>query len=161
MPSTLDTSTNSGDGWLEGPNGEMRWGRFGAAGVFIFNPATESVLLQERAIWTAEGGTWGIPGGAVNGDETVLEGALRETFEETGLQAELVTVREEYKVDLGWWSYTTFIATVQDNHELNFDEESASLEWIPFEELENLPLHSAFAAALPELFELAAEYRKA
>lgn len=158
MSTTLDSPINySGDGWLEGPEGQMRWGRFGAAGVFIFNPETDSVLLQHRAIWTAEGGTWGIPGGAINGDETVLEGALRETLEETGLEAELVTVQGEYKVDLGWWSYTTFIATVVDNHELNFDEESESLEWVPLDELENLPLHSAFAAALPELLTLAKE----
>lgn len=159
MSSIMDAPINSGDGWLEGPDGQRRWGLFGAAGVFIFNPETESVLLQERAIWTAEGGTWGIPGGAVNGDETTLEGALRETYEETGLESELVTVRAEYKVDLGWWSYTTFIATVQDNHELTYDDESESMDWIPFTELENLPLHSAFAAALPELFELASSYR--
>lgn len=160
MSSELSLSRDfSGDGWLEGPDGAMRWGLYGAAGAFILNPASDSILLQERSIWTAEGGTWGIPGGAIDGDETLLEGALREIEEETGLPSELVTVHGEYKLDLGWWSYTTFICTVDGDHEVTFDHESSALEWIPLAGIESLPLHSAFANTLPLLLELARDLR--
>src|SRR5688500_4178798 len=54
-------SGTSGDSWVEGPDGERYWGRFGAAGLLVVSPAFE-VLLQHRAAWSHFGGTWGMPG---------------------------------------------------------------------------------------------------
>ena len=67
---------NSGDAWVEGPNGERFWGRFGAAGLLVHD-ARRGVLLQHRADWSHFGGTWGLPGGARHEGETAVEGALR------------------------------------------------------------------------------------
>lgn len=144
-------SSSSGDGWLEGPAGEIRWGLYGASGVFLVEQTEGRLLLQKRALWTAQGGTWGIPGGAIDQHETPEIGALRELEEETGVPAAAITVRGSFKLDLGWWSYTTFIGTVTEPLELIADRESENLAWIPLEELEELPLHSAFASALPAL----------
>jgi len=58
---------NSGDAWVEGPNGERFWGRFGAAGLLVHD-LRRGVLLQHRADWSHFGRTWGRPGGSDLGD---------------------------------------------------------------------------------------------
>ncbi|AWT25866.1 MULTISPECIES: NUDIX domain-containing protein [Corynebacterium] len=76
-----------GDGWAVGVDGIRRWGTLGAAGLFLttVEDGVTLLLVQHRAMWTNFGGTWGIPGGAVDVGETVTEAALRETMEETGV----------------------------------------------------------------------------
>jgi ADP-ribose pyrophosphatase YjhB (NUDIX family) len=51
-----------------------------ATNTILINEANQ-VLLQRRA----DNGSWALPGGAVEIAETVEQGAIRETFEETGL----------------------------------------------------------------------------
>ena len=55
---------------------------------------TPAVLLQHRAAWSHQGGTWGLPGGAL--DSHGSRRARRspwEAHEEAGLSAEHITVR--------------------------------------------------------------------
>lgn len=57
-----------GDGWVMCDCGRRHWGHNGAAGVLLArrDEATgrvTHVVMQHRALWSAEGGTWGIPGG--------------------------------------------------------------------------------------------------
>lgn len=47
----------------------------------IVENACDEILLQKRAT-----GTWGLPGGLLEIGETLEETAIREVFEETGLQ---------------------------------------------------------------------------
>ena len=42
--------------------------------------------MQHRATWTNRGGTWALPGGAIDGGETPEQAAVRETWEETGIR---------------------------------------------------------------------------
>ena len=61
---------------------------FGAAGLLLRAPrpdGTPAVLLQHRAVWSHQGGTWGLPGGARDSHETPEETAVREAQEEAGL----------------------------------------------------------------------------
>ena len=51
----------------------------------VFNERGE-ILLQKRA----DNGFWSMPGGAVDPGESVEQGALREVWEETGLQVRVV-----------------------------------------------------------------------
>lgn len=80
-----------GDGWAVMADGTSFWGVLGAAGLFLVTP-DDHVLVQLRAAWTNRGGTWAIPGGARNPDETAAQAALRETWEETSVDTDLITV---------------------------------------------------------------------
>lgn len=84
----------TGDGWAVGTDGSRRWGTLGAAGLMLIT-ADREVLMQHRAKWTNRGGTWALPGGAIDVGESSSDAALRETWEETGVSPDSVTVRGE------------------------------------------------------------------
>ncbi len=143
----------SGDGWVHGPDGARYWGRYGAAGLLIVEPAG-AVLLQHRAAWSHFGGTWGIPGGARHRGESAFEAALREATEEAGLPQQLVVARFESVLDLGYWSYTTVVADATERFEPRLaDPESIALRWTRADDVAQLPLHPRFAEAWPALRE--------
>jgi len=80
-----------GDGWVLSDNGAAYWGKHGAAGLLLRAPGpggSPAVLLQHRAPWSHQGGTWGLPGGARDSHETVEQAAVREANEEAGLTAD-------------------------------------------------------------------------
>ncbi|MEV8215444.1 NUDIX domain-containing protein [Leifsonia sp. NPDC077715] len=142
---------DSGDAWVEGPDGQRFWGRFGAAGLLVHD-LRRGVLLQHRADWSHFGGTWGLPGGARHADETAVEGALREAAEEAAVPADAVRVLFESVLDLGFWSYTTVVAQAVRAFEPHMaDVESIELRWVPVDEVVGLPLHPGFAASWPSL----------
>lgn len=135
-----------GNGWVR-TGGATYWGRFGAAGLFVLHDA--HVLLQHRARWTAQGGTWGIPGGARDSHETAAEAALRETVEECGIDTSLVQVLSELvTTEVPGWTYTTVIARADRFLELTPNAESVELRWVPLDAVRELPLHPGFAASL-------------
>ncbi len=79
-----------GDGWVDCACGRKHWGTNGAAGVLLARRDQETgevthIVMQHRATWSAEGGTWGIPGGAIADGESPIEGALREAYEEANI----------------------------------------------------------------------------
>lgn len=130
------------------------WGKFGAAGLFLV--AGDDVLLQHRATWTNNGGTWGIPGGARDKPESPEQAALRETEEETGISPADVEVLGSL-VTAGpfeeGWTYTTVLARTVSGQRLatTANEESAELRWVPFNQVEQLELLAPFREALPRL----------
>lgn len=146
-----------GDGWVECACGSRHWGRFGAAGLLLgeATPGTDGpyrVLLQHRALWSHEGGTWGLPGGARAGSESALAAAVREAGEEAGVPPAAVQPRGELVVDHGSWSYTTVVARARvPVRAAATDPESLELRWVPVVEVASYPLHSGFAAAWPVL----------
>ena len=73
-----------GDGWVECTCGNRHWGLNGAAGLLLVRD--KKVLLQHRAPWVHNGDTWGIPGGARDSHETIIQAALREAHEEIGIE---------------------------------------------------------------------------
>ncbi|AWB84698.1 NUDIX domain-containing protein [Corynebacterium liangguodongii] len=140
-----------GNGWVDGPGGIKLWGRYGAAGLFL--QAGGLVLLQHRASWTAQGGTWALPGGARDSHETVEETALRESVEECAIDPALVRVRETL-ITAGpyasGWSYTTVMAATASGAPIPVtpNAESAELRWVPLGSIRALPLHPAFEESL-------------
>jgi 8-oxo-dGTP pyrophosphatase MutT (NUDIX family) len=146
-------SPDSGDGWVEGPDGRRFWGLFGAAGLLALDPE-RGILLQHRAVWSHFGGTWGLPGGARHKGESALEGALREATEEAGVPDGAVRPRFASVFDLGYWSYATVLVDVLEQFDAQAtDPESIELKWVALADVDDLPLHPGFEAAWPALRE--------
>ena len=113
------------------------------------------VLLQHRAPWVHNGDTWGIPGGARDSHEDVIEGALREAIEETGLDPNLVTPVVVHEDNHGNWKYDTVIASASaDLVACELNDESHEVRWVEIEKLSELNLHPSFAASWPKVKEL-------
>ncbi|MCT7658653.1 NUDIX hydrolase [Mycobacterium deserti] len=143
-----------GDGWVVSDTGAAFWGRHGAAGLLVRAPQPDgsaAVLLQHRAPWSHQGGTWGLPGGARDSHESAEDAALREAHEEAGLARHQLTVRQtvvttEVAGEGGTcWSYTTVIADAPELLETVPNRESAELRWVAVDEVADLPLHPGFA----------------
>ena len=139
------------DGWVETPDGRRFWGRAGAAGLLVVD-ADDRVLLQHRVEWSHHGGTWGLPGGARQFDETAVEGALRESGEEAAVPGDALRLVFESVLEVAPWSYTTVVARVERPFEAVIsDAESIELAWVPRADVAALPLHPGFAASWPGL----------
>lgn len=155
---------HDGDGWVDCGCGQRHWGRHGAAGLLLARacgsvplPPERSfrweVLLQLRAPWTHQGGSWALPGGARDSHEDAVTAALREAGEETGIRADDVRVVGVVPgADHGDWSYTYVLALAGRHREpLTRNAESEELRWLATADVPRLPLHPAFAAAWPGL----------
>ncbi len=144
-----------GDGWVMSDGGGHFWGRHGAAGLLLRAPGpdgTFAVLLQHRAPWSHQGGTWGLPGGARDSHESVEEAAIREAAEEAGLEAVQLTVRVSVVThEVPGWTYTTVIADAAEQLATTPNRESSELRWVAEHEVTDLPLHPGFAASWDRL----------
>ncbi|MGW8565163.1 NUDIX domain-containing protein [Isoptericola sp. NPDC055881] len=148
---------HAGDGWVA--CGDHRhWGLYGAAGLLLARRAPRGdvtdVVLQHRAPWSDQGGTWAVPGGALAPDETPLDGALRESLEEAAVPPRAVHVLGTHVLDHGPWAYTTVLADVAPGADVApapADPESLDVRWVAVDDVATLPLLPAFAAAWPAL----------
>ena len=145
-----------GDGWVTCTCGRRHWGLHGAAGLLLVRRHADGrvrdVVLQHRALWSDQGGTWGVPGGARAPDETAVEAALREAAEEAGIDPGPVRVLGTDVLDHGPWSYTTVLAEAAGALDPRpTDAESIEIRWVDADDVTALPLLPAFAAAWPHL----------
>ena len=151
-----------GDGWVVSDTGAAFWGKHGAAGLLLRAPGpngSPAVLLQHRAPWSHQGGTWALPGGARDSHETPEQAAVREAHEEAGLPADLLTVRTTVVTATAagsHWTYTTVIADAAEQLDTVPNRESSELRWVSVDEVAELPLHPGFAASWERLREVAA-----
>ncbi len=145
-----------GDGWVLSDDGVPFWGRHGAAGLLLRAPRPDgsaAVLLQHRAPWSHQGGTWSLPGGARDSHETVEQAAIREAHEEAGLTSDQLVVRttvitaEVVGAKGSYWTYTTVIADASATLRTVPNRESSELRWVAEDEVLHLPLHPGFAAS--------------
>ena len=137
--------------------GNPYWGRYGAAGLLLRAPlrdGTPAVLLQHRAPWSHQGGTWGLPGGARDSHETAEQAAVREAHEEAGLPSEQLSVRATVITATAsgtHWTYTTVVADAGELLHTVPNRESAEMRWVAETEVADLPLHPGFAASWQRL----------
>lgn len=139
-----------GDAWVRAADGNSYWGKFGAAGL-LAHDRDRGVLMQHRVEWSDHGGTWGIPGGAINQGETPIPAAIREANEEAGVPHEALKPLFTLVVDRGGWKYTTVVADSVPFEARITDPESLALEWVPIEQVAQRPLHPGFAKSWPML----------
>ena len=132
------------------------WGK-GAAGImFVCKEKDEpdQILLLKRAPWVAQGGTWGIAGGAVDvdlhwyntpiqdpiTDESIfLQTAEREVLEECGSLPEYTVIGKTEYEDCGF-KYITYIAQVSPEtkqawNPVSTDRETDEFKWFPINDL--------------------------
>ena len=144
-----------GDGWVLCQRCSSRhWGLYGAAGLLMVRSDLDvpHVLLQLRAVWTHGGGTWSIPGGALDSHEDPVTAAVREAWEEVGIDPKGVAVKDVHHDDHLNWSYYTVIAHVDGDvitDEGNY--ESEAIEWVPIDAVDSYPLHSGLRNSWPDL----------
>ena len=136
--------------------GTRHWGLHGAAGLLLARRGADGrathVVLQHRAPWSDQGGTWALPGGAREPDETAVQAALREAHEEAGIDASVVAVRGEHVLTHPAWSYTTVLAdALAPFTPTATDAESIEVAWVALDDVVDRPLLPAFADAWPQL----------
>ena len=145
---------SDGDGWVRCAQGHRHWGRYGAAGLLLRDRSTEldRVVLQHRAWWSHEGGTWGLPGGARDSDESAVSAALRETAEEAGISPDSVRPTGVLVDDHGGWSYSTVVGAPRTPTDPRpTGGESEDVRWVDTDAVGTLPLHPGFAGTWPRL----------
>lgn len=143
----------SGDGFVRCGDGQVRWGRFGAAGVVFVHRELEGprVMLQKRSQWAHEGGTWSVAGGALDEGETPVEGALREAAEEIGEIPEHRLLGEYVFAPADDWAYTTIVVEVDERFGYSTNFETDAVGWFTLAEVDDLACHEGFLAAWPQL----------
>lgn len=115
------------------------------------------VLLQHRALFLQEGGTWALPGGARDVGESPVDAALREAGEEAGVLASALRLRHAWAVDHGTWSYTTVVAdALVPLPARDLDGESLDVRWVGMSDVPAMRLHSGFAAGWSAVRDLVA-----
>ena len=105
------------------------------------------VLLQHRAEWVHDGGTWAVPGCARDSHEDPVAAALREANEEVGVAAaDLQVGRTVTGTDHGDWRYDYVLARASPAAQVHAaNAETAALAWAALHEVTALPLHAGLA----------------
>jgi 8-oxo-dGTP pyrophosphatase MutT (NUDIX family) len=128
---------------------------YGASGLLaVHHDATglPHVLMQKRSLWSHHGGTWGLPGGALDSHEDSIAGALREAREEAALQGDGLRIQGVYLDDHGGWSFETVIAEASGLlNAIPANSESLELRWLTPAQIATKLLHPGFAETWPEV----------
>ncbi|MFC4587836.1 NUDIX hydrolase [Sphaerisporangium corydalis] len=149
-------AAKDGDGWALCERGHRHWGVHGASGLLAVHydlTGLPHVLMQKRASWSHHGGTWGLPGGALDSHEDAVTGAMREALEEAALRGDGLRVLGVYTDDHGGWSFQTVIAEAESLFPAApANDESTDMRWLPAEVIsaEKL-LHPGFAETWPAI----------
>jgi ADP-ribose pyrophosphatase YjhB (NUDIX family) len=145
----------SGDGFVTLADGSRRWGRFGAAGVLARCAGDDGAwhyFLARRSEFCHQGGTWAVPGGALNEGEGPVPGALREFAEEVGVTLDGFAVVEIHEDDHGGWSYWTVLVELPERFAAaTVNWETAETAWIAEHRLAELELLEPFRLTLARL----------
>jgi 8-oxo-dGTP diphosphatase len=139
-----------GDQFVHCGLGHRHWGKYGAAGLLVHHG--EMVLLQQRSALSLGQKTWGLFGGARERDEPPVTAALRETVEESTLDASAVRIRGLLREDHEGWTYDTVVGDLPAMpHVAPASWESMDARWVPAGEVEELDLFPSFAVTWPRV----------
>ena len=133
------------DRWTVCDAGHVHWGPFGGAGLLLRHvgrgSGEERFFLGQRSRSVDEGGSWGLPGGAIRADETPEAAACREMEEEVG------TVPPYRKTNLtvqdcgGGWRFYIVSGDVDEMFLGYSVHETDATGWFTRSEMKSLLLH--------------------
>lgn len=110
-----------------------------AAGVVIIDN-NNCVLLLQRHINHKDSRKWAVPGGGMEEGELPLETAVREVFEETGIELDSQKVKffkdyqwDIWELDINFVAHVCYIPERPEKIELR-PLEHTDYQWIPLEE---------------------------
>ncbi|QQG48072.1 MAG: CoA pyrophosphatase [archaeon] len=116
--------------------------RFAAVSVIVRDPETPSVLLIKRAEHAADpwSGQVAFPGGKVQeGDRTVKDTAIRETYEEVGIDlaasAEFMGYSGLFRTHNGTMDVVPTAFSLTGDVEVRLNREASSYKWVGLEDL--------------------------
>ena len=112
---------------LESPEPTKFWGKRGA-GVLIFCKSTQRFLLGLRSAFVDQPNTWGVFGGAIDGNESPNQAAIRELHEEIGYNGEVIL----HTLDIyrkGTFTFHNFIGIVPEEFRPKLDHETKDAKW--------------------------------
>ena len=96
-----------------------------------------------------------MPVSSTDSHETIIEAAVREAVEETGIDQAHVQPITTFSDLHGNWRYDTVLATATAElvaRELN--DESHEVRWVHWQEVTQLDLHPSFAKTWPQVLEI-------
>lgn len=117
----------------------------------IYNDVDQTVLMVQN-----ENSVWTLPGGAVEENETLEQAAIREAYEETGLEVELgdiLAVNEAFFPERGNHALMfTFAAKIKGGEiHIQNEDEILQIKWMSVEAAnELLPFHKSGVQSLLE-----------
>lgn len=123
---------------------------------------TRVLVLAENHVLLVKGwlsdGRWGLPGGGLHAHEEPVAGAIRETFEETGVRLEPASLKNlgsEWRSGKGLKFYCHFFAAELPVRTplRNQRGEIIAAEWIPIDTIDGLQAKAEVARALELLAE--------
>jgi 8-oxo-dGTP pyrophosphatase MutT (NUDIX family) len=126
------------------------WGSRGA-GIMPICPTTGNILLVLRGPQVNEPGTWGIPGGAIDGNESFGSAAKRELQEELSYSGQ-VEIHPAFQFQKGTFTFQNFFGVVPEEFEVQLDWENEDHGWFALNALPS-PLHFGTKALLQNSME--------
>jgi 8-oxo-dGTP pyrophosphatase MutT (NUDIX family) len=132
------TTPGSSDRWTFCTLGHVHWGAHGGAGLLLRHVPRSGepvYLLAERSRWVDEGGTWGMPGGAIHDGESPETAAHREANEEIWPVPPYRVTGIEVQDCGGGWKFHIIHADVDEPFTAYTARETDSTGWFTLSEM--------------------------
>jgi len=137
----------SSDRWTFCSLGHIHWGAHGGVGLLLrYVPLRGEplYLLAERSRWVGEGGTWGIPGGAIRAGESAEAAARREAAEEIWPLPRYRVTAVDVQDCGGGWRFRIVRADVGEPFAAYAASQTDATGWFTLTEMQSLRLHPGF-----------------
>jgi 8-oxo-dGTP diphosphatase len=135
------------DRWTFCDKGHIHWGAHGGAGLLLRHAPQRGepqYLLAERSRWVDEGGTWGIPGGAIRVGESPEEAAHREAAEEIWPVPAYRVTGIEVQDCGGGWKFHIVRADIDELFTAYAARQTDATGWFTLSAMRGLRLHPGF-----------------
>jgi 8-oxo-dGTP diphosphatase len=145
---------DDGDRWTICTKGHVHWGIYGGAGLlmrYVPRDGKPIYLLAQRSRSSVdEGGTWGMPGGALRKGESPVEAARREAREEIWPVPDYRVTGSDVQDCGGGWKFHVVMADVDEPTAVCCSRETEATGWFRTEDMDQLPLHPGVRRWLDE-----------